>query len=83
MIDVQTVAFLKSYIKETLAGAGALKGEPGKSAYETAVEKGFSGTEEEWLESMKIPPNMEGYVKSEELIALTTAEIKEIIDGGN
>ena len=30
----------------------ASKGEPGKSAYEIAVSKGFSGTEEEWSESL-------------------------------
>ena len=30
-----------------------LKGDPGKSAYEIAVENGFEGTEEEWLESLK------------------------------
>lgn len=29
------------------------KGDDGKSAYEIAVEKGFPGTEEEWLESLK------------------------------
>lgn len=27
---------------------------PGKSAYEIAVEHGFEGTEEEWLESLKM-----------------------------
>lgn len=29
------------------------KGDPGKSAYEIAVEQGFVGTEAEWLESLK------------------------------
>lgn len=29
-----------------------LKGEPGKSAYEVAVDNGFKGTEEEWLNSL-------------------------------
>lgn len=31
----------------------AIKGENGKSAYEIAVDHGFEGTEEEWLESLK------------------------------
>ena len=31
----------------------ALVGPQGKSAYEIAVEHGFTGTEEEWLESLK------------------------------
>jgi hypothetical protein len=30
-----------------------MKGESGASAYEIAVEHGFEGTEEEWLESLK------------------------------
>ncbi len=30
-------------------------GEPGKSAYQIAVENGFVGTKEEWLESLKSP----------------------------
>lgn len=29
------------------------QGEPGKSAYQTAVDNGFKGTEKEWLESLK------------------------------
>ena len=31
---------------------GVLQPLPGKSAYEIAVENGFEGTEEEWLESL-------------------------------
>lgn len=45
----------KRYIKASLAGAGALKGDkgdPGKSAYEIAVKNGFSGTEQQWIESL-------------------------------
>ena len=30
-----------------------LKGEDGKSAYEVAIDNGFEGTEQEWLESLK------------------------------
>lgn len=76
-IDVITLALAKKYTKESLAGAGALKGEKGdpftyddftpeqllalkgetgiegKSAYQVAVEKGFIGTETEWLASLK------------------------------
>lgn len=40
-------------VEETLKGAGALKGKDGKSAYQIAVDHGFEGTEEEWLESLK------------------------------
>jgi hypothetical protein len=30
-----------------------IKGDPGKSAYELAVENGFEGSESEWLDSLK------------------------------
>ena len=41
------------YSKEPYYIAGGGAGEPGKSAYEIAVEHGFVGSEEEWLESLK------------------------------
>ena len=56
MIDVETVAYLKKYIGQSLEGAGALKGQqgdPGKSAYEIAIKNGFEGTEEEWVNTLK------------------------------
>lgn len=34
-------------------GIQGIQGPEGKSAYEVAVENGFTGTEEEWLESLK------------------------------
>lgn len=36
------------------------KGEPGRSAYEIAVEEGFSGTQSEWIESLKGEPGIQG-----------------------
>ena len=51
-MDLITYSLLKKYVKASLAGAGALQGQNGKSAYEIAVSKGFSGTEEQWLESL-------------------------------
>ena len=42
-------------LASTAAGQGQvdpLQGEPGKSAYEIAVENGFVGTEQEWLDSL-------------------------------
>src|SRR5690625_446028 len=41
------------YSKEPYFISGGGAGEPGKSAYEIAVEHGFVGSEEEWLESLK------------------------------
>jgi hypothetical protein len=56
LTDLVTYALLKKYVNKTLSGAGALKGEDGKSAYEIAVEKGFSGSEEEWITSLAGTP---------------------------
>ena len=76
-MDVVSYILSKKYIEDSLAGAGALKGEKGdpftyndftpeqllalkgesgndgKSAYQIAVEKGFIGTEAEWIISLK------------------------------
>ena len=41
------------YSKEPYFISGGGVGEPGKSAYEIAVEYGFEGSEEEWLASLK------------------------------
>lgn len=41
------------YSKEPYYIAGGGAGEPGKSAYEIAVEHGFVGSEEDWLASLK------------------------------
>lgn len=40
-----------------MSGGG---GAEGKSAYEVAVDNGFEGTEEEWLESLKGKPGDKG-----------------------
>ena len=56
LIDLVTYALLKKYVNKTLAGAGAIQGKDGKSAYEIAVEKGFSGSEEEWITSLAGTP---------------------------
>jgi len=52
-MDIITLALAKKYVQASLAGAGALKGQDGKSAFELAKANGFSGTEREWLESLK------------------------------
>ena len=83
-IDVVTLALAKKYTKESLEGAGALKGEKGdpftyndftpeqllalkgengidgKSAYQIAVDKGFAGTEAEWISSLKGENGLQG-----------------------
>lgn len=49
-MDVMSYLLSKRYVEDSLAGAGALKG---KSAFEIAVENGFAGTPEQWLDSLK------------------------------
>lgn len=51
-MDITTLALAKKYVQASLAGAGALKGQDGLSAYEVAKKNGFSGTESEWLDSL-------------------------------
>lgn len=51
-MDIITYSLLKKYVKASLTGAGALVGQDGKSAYEIAVEKGYSGSETEWIASL-------------------------------
>ena len=53
-----------TYDDDTTEDAGevqTVQGEDGKSAYEIAVEHGYSGTEEEWLASLKGEDGEEGF----------------------
>lgn len=43
-------------IRKQLA-SGSFKGDTGKSAYDLAKDNGFTGTEKEWLDSLKAKPN--------------------------
>lgn len=67
------------YIKKSLKGQGAIKGDKGekgadgKSAYQIAVDDGFTGTESEWLESLK----GNGFEN------MTKAEMLDILRGGD
>lgn len=49
-MDIVSYILAKKYVEDSLAGAGALAG---KSAYEIAIDNGFSGSPTEWLESLK------------------------------
>ena len=48
-MDIISYILSKQYVDNALAGNGSLQG---KSAYEIAVENGFSGTQQEWLNSL-------------------------------
>ena len=48
-MDLMSLALLKRYVSDSIANIE----NTGKSAYEIAIDNGFSGSEEEWLESLK------------------------------
>lgn len=76
-MDIMTLILLKGYVDNKLTEEGL----QGKSAYEIAVDHGFEGTEEEWLESLKGGDvDLTEYWKIEDLQALTSDEIIEIIE---
>lgn len=52
-MDLVTLSLAKKYTNDTVVGMGALKGQDGKSAYQIALDNGFVGSEEAWLESLK------------------------------
>lgn len=49
----QALGAARKYVAETMRGAGAIKGDTGKSAYQSALDTGFVGTEAEWIEHLK------------------------------
>lgn len=53
----QALGAARKYTDEALEGAGGLQG---KSAYEIAVDNGFIGTEQEWLDSLVGPQGPTG-----------------------
>lgn len=55
-------------------------GDPGKSAYEIAVEHGFVGTEEEWLDSLVGPPGDITKESIETALGYTPADEADIPD---
>lgn len=61
-MDIITYALAKKYIQTSLAGAGALKGEDGASAYEIAIRNGYSGSEAEWIASLAGTPGETPYI---------------------
>lgn len=52
-MDMMTLGAAKKMVEETMQDVSALKGADGLSAYQIAVNNGFSGTETEWLNSLK------------------------------
>lgn len=69
-MDLMTLALAKK-----IAGSGTgTPGKDGKSAYEIAVSKGFEGTEEEWLASLKGDPGEDGAIPNISIGTVDTLE---------
>lgn len=88
--DVNQIAHAVIDIEENGVGGGT--GADGKSAYEIAVDNGFEGTEEEWLESLKGDTGPNGYTPQrgvdywnaedkEEIEAYISAEVTDQLAG--
>lgn len=60
-----------------IPGTQGRQGEDGKSAYEIAKEHGYTGTEAEWLESLKGTGGDKHYVHKQE----TSSDTWEVIHG--
>lgn len=58
-------------------GKNGENGRDGKSAYEVAVDNGFVGTEQEWLESLK---GRDGVSGTSEAVSLNFPNIKRMLD---
>lgn len=54
-MDIVTLQLARKYVDKAVAGVGSLRG---KSAYEIALDNGFSGSEKAWLESLKGEPGV-------------------------
>ncbi len=76
-MNLTTLVLSKKYTDSRISEEGL----QGKSAYEVAVDNGFKGTEEDWLESLKGGDvDMTEYWKTSQLVALTPDEIIDIIE---
>lgn len=47
-------------VAQSGSGGQGPKGDPGKSAYQVAIDNGFVGTEQEWLDSLQGEPGLAG-----------------------
>lgn len=65
------------------AGEAGAAGEDGKSAYQSAVENGFIGTEEEWLNSLKGEKGEDGKFDMNALYDILQTEDKTVIGAIN
>ena len=80
-MDIVSYILAKKYVENSLAGAGALKG---KSAYEIAQDNGFTGSEADWLKSLRgaspaIGPNGTWWIDGEDTGVVVAPDLAEYI----
>lgn len=85
-MDVITLALLKKYVSDSIANL-EIEGS-GKSAYEIAVDNGFLGTEEEWLESLNgitphIGENNNWFIGDEDTGILASPDLEKYYSEAN
>lgn len=81
-LSPETFGAAFALVNSTLAGAGALKGEAGKdgkSAYDIARDNGFSGTEQEWLDSLKADDSSIETIVQEEVTKQIETQLQDTI----
>lgn len=72
------IAELEKKIGTGGGGDSGEQGEDGKSAYEIAVENGFVGSEQEWLESLKGEKGDDGYTPQKGVDYFTQEDIDSL-----
>ena len=85
IINLATEEYVNDLVEniELTPGPAGESGADGKSAYQSAVEKGFEGTEEEWLESLKGDKGEDGKLDMETLYDILQTEDKTVIGAIN
>ena len=85
IINLATEEYVNDLVEniELTPGPAGESGADGKSAYQSAVEKGFEGTEEEWLESLKGEKGEDGKFDMETLYDILQTEDKTVIGAIN
>lgn len=86
-MDLMTLALLRKYVSDSIADA-TINGVAGKSAYEIAVDKGFLGSEEEWLQSLHgitphIGENNNWFIGEEDTGILATPDLEKFYHEAN
>ena len=85
IINLATEEYVNDLVEniELTPGPAGESGADGNSAYQSAVEKGFEGTEEEWLESLKGEKGEDGKFDMETLYDILQTEDKTVIGAIN